>query len=113
MMRDVKSMGGPVPKDWYEAVVLATCAAFGLKKSQLLSRRRGAVSLSRPRQLAITLCMEHARSTYSSVGRFFNRDHSSIMYTRKKIIAELDIYEDTVRDLRRVMSNLKAPLIKK
>ncbi|MBI4800332.1 MAG: chromosomal replication initiator protein DnaA [Desulfarculus sp.] len=52
---------------------------YGLTSAVLTGRSRRQ-SITRPRNLALYLCRRHTEASYAELGRFFNRDHSTVMY---------------------------------
>jgi chromosomal replication initiator protein len=58
--------------------------AYGFSILELTGKsRRKAVS--RPRNLALYLCRRHTEASYASLGRLFNRDHSTVIYGVEQI----------------------------
>jgi chromosomal replication initiator protein len=58
--------------------------AYGFSIVELTGKsRRKAVS--RPRNLALYLCRRHTQASYASLGRLFNRDHSTVIYSVEQI----------------------------
>ncbi len=53
--------------------------AYGLTSVELTGKsRRKAVT--KPRNLALYLCRRHTEASFASLGRLFNRDHSTVIY---------------------------------
>jgi chromosomal replication initiator protein len=58
--------------------------AYGLSALELTGKSRRKV-ISRPRNLALYLCRCHTQASYASLGRLFNRDHSTVIYGVEQI----------------------------
>lgn len=69
-------------------ILTATAEAFGVKKDQILSRRRVAY-LARARQVAMYLIREMLKNSYPVIGRFFAMDHSTVIHAHRCIAAAL------------------------
>lgn len=67
-------------------ILSAVADASGVSEIHLLSRRR-ARGLARPRHIAIYLACERTAFSLPEIGRFFDRDHTSVMHGRR-IVAE-------------------------
>lgn len=65
-----------------QSVVAEAC---GIKVGDLLSVRRTA-TLTKPRHLAIWLCVECTGGSSMQIGRAFGRDHSTVLYAHKNFI---------------------------
>jgi chromosomal replication initiator protein len=52
---------------------------YGLEQA-LLGGKSRAQAVTKPRNLAMFLCRRHTDASYASIGRAFNRDHSTVMY---------------------------------
>lgn len=63
-------------------IVTATSEIFNIPVNDMMSRKRRA-DLVNARNHAILACLKYTRNGYSDIGRFFNRDHSTIMYVEK------------------------------
>lgn len=63
-----------------------TAAHFDLPVSEMKSPCRARKS-ARPRQVAIWLCRELLKEGWSSLGRRFNRDHTTAIYACRKVKA--------------------------
>ena len=58
----------------------AVCTHFGLTKEELLGKDRSQ-RIAVPRQLAIFLCRKLTETSSTDLGRAFNRNHSTILYS--------------------------------
>jgi len=62
-----------------ERVLEVVAKVYGIEKTILTSKSR-AKAITRPRNLGMFLCRRHTDASYASIGKFFNRDHSTVMY---------------------------------
>ena len=70
-------------------ILEAVADVSGVSEFFLLSSRRSR-ALARPRHIAMYLCCERTRFSLPEIGRFFDRDHTSVMHARRTIQAALD-----------------------
>jgi chromosomal replication initiator protein len=84
----------------------AVAADFGLKRETLLARdRRPAVALAR--QIAMFLARELTDKSLPAIGRSFGgRDHATVLHAHRKISAELDDNDETIRRVRGLRDRL-------
>jgi chromosomal replication initiator protein len=57
----------------------AVCDHFGLRMSDMASARRGR-DIAHPRQLAMYLAKTMTAKTLPTIGRLFDRDHTTVMH---------------------------------
>ena len=69
-------------------IINTTASVYGISVMELLSNRRRR-ELSEARQAAIYLALKHTKWGYADLGRFFNRDHTTVMYAEKKLAQEV------------------------
>jgi chromosomal replication initiator protein len=62
----------------------AVCVRFGLSRDQMQSPNRARI-VSRPRQIAMFLAREMTGLSLPRIGRYFARDHTTILYAARKI----------------------------
>lgn len=68
-----------------DAVIRATCAHYGLRKSEMMSPRRDRRYLD-PRSIAIYLCRVYAKISYPELGRAFgSRHHTTMIASFEKV----------------------------
>jgi len=74
---------------------------FDVSKDELLgtSRRKDIV---RPRQIAICLMRKEGQFSYPAIGKFFNKDHSTIMHSYRKIDDAIKENETILREFNAV-----------
>ncbi|MDR2982333.1 MAG: hypothetical protein LBV12_08825 [Puniceicoccales bacterium] len=75
-----------------EQIIVAVSQAFGVKISDLMAIERGDVVISDAR-FAAMLLMREGRRSYIAIGKFFSRDHSTIIHgvNRAKELIDLDL----------------------
>ena len=71
------------PNDVIRIIEVVT-SVTGVTELELLSRRRGE-RLIRARHIAATLMIEMTDMSYAEIGRALNRDHTTILYVKKKM----------------------------
>ncbi len=89
-----------------EAVLMTICKVTGLSDGELRSRQR-ARRLARPRQVACFLMSRVSSRSLMEIGRFMNRDHTTVMHANRTVREKLDagdeltctIYRDAKREL--------------
>ncbi len=65
------------------------CDTFKISRDDLISpSRKKEVALAR--KIAFYLCREYTKETYQSIGRAFNRNHSTVIYAVKTVKQALD-----------------------
>lgn len=80
-----KSEGEITPED----IIDATCKCFGVKKEDLLGKRKTR-EIVEPRQVCIYVMTEMLDLPLATIGNIFGgRDHTTIMYARDKVAAML------------------------
>lgn len=68
----------------FNMIVSAVCAEFDVSRTDLMSDRR-AKEFTLPRHVAVYLCKEKTLRSLPVIGRFFRRDHSSVIKSCRKI----------------------------
>lgn len=72
-----------------EVVVKALSEHFGVKPEDLLGKSQMR-EFALPRQVAMYLCREGLKMPFQAIGKFFGRDHSTVMSSVKQIQKEID-----------------------
>ncbi len=67
-----------------EKIIFIVSTVYGIRKEDLLGKSQ-AQEYSLPRQIAMYLCRQHLRLPYQKIGRFFGRDHSTVMTSIQQI----------------------------
>jgi len=62
-----------------EQILALVAQVYGLEKTLLIGKSRKR-AVTRPRNIALYLCRRHTDQSFASLGRAFNRDHSTVMY---------------------------------
>jgi chromosomal replication initiator protein len=84
-----------------DAIVLAVASHYGITREQLKGKRR-TNSVALPRQVAMYLMRRQTTLSLSEIGRFFDRDHTTVIHACSKIerlLAEDRTMKDTVERL--------------
>lgn len=62
-----------------ERVLEVLAKVYGLEAATITGKSR-AKTITRTRNLGMFLCRRHTEASYASIGKVFNRDHSTVMY---------------------------------
>ena len=91
-----------------ELVVRYTCRYYGVEENQLRGRQRSK-NISEPRQVAMYLIRQMADMSLEDIGKFFNRDHSTVKYALTAIQDALALDGNGMKDkLQDIMRNIEA-----
>lgn len=94
------------PLPTMQEIVRACAEHFSLPTSRI--RGNSAIgSIIRARHVAMFLCRVDARRSYTEIGRFFGRDHTTVMGADRKIFALREsgdrVVEDDLKQVRRLL----------
>ena len=73
----------------FDDIVDAVCAEYRVAKIDVLSDRRAA-KLARPRHVAMYLCSQKTKRSFPIIGKYFRRDHSTIMQNCRRLAAKME-----------------------
>ena len=91
-----------------DLVVRYVCRYYGVEESQLKGRQRSR-NISEPRQVAMYLIRQMAGLSQDDVGKFFQRDHSTVVYTVEKVEKELSVAGSGMENkLQDIIRNIEA-----
>lgn len=76
-------------------ICLATAEYFNVPYLDMMGRKRRS-DLVNARRHAMFACLKFTRNGYSNIGRFFDRDHSTVMYSEKEVNKVLHTNKDVV-----------------
>lgn len=65
-------------------IVAATADVYGISITDLMSNRRSP-EFTEARHAAMLLAGRCTKWSYPEIGRFFDRDHTTVMYAKKKL----------------------------
>lgn len=94
------------PRITVSAIQRVVCQHFGVSHNELMSNRRDN-RICNPRAIAMYLARELTTHGYPTLGKFFGRDHSSVMHAVRKIeltVKRGDPLADQVANLRGVLT---------
>ena len=79
-----------VSKATYDAdkIIEQVCKYFNISKNQLLSKSRKQ-EISYARQIAMYLLDNMLEMPYTSIGKLFGKDHSTVIYCKNKVLQDL------------------------
>ena len=69
-------------------IIEIVCKFYGLKKEEILSRRR-TKNIAEARQVAMYLITEYLNIPLDAIGSIFGKDHSTVIYAKNKIIEDM------------------------
>ena len=92
-----------LPDDKTREVMFLTARVFGVPVSTLGKRTRLG-SVNDARQVAMYLMYKTTGKTVSTVGRMFNRNHSTVIHARRKVsdIIGMGIEKDYISKIRKI-----------
>jgi len=85
-----------VPGHRAETIVHVVAQHYGITREQLKGKRRTA-SVALPRQMAMSLMRRQTTLSLSEIGRFFDRDHTTVIHACDKI-ERLKVTDRQMRD---------------
>ncbi len=88
-----------------EEIIQSVAQTWGIHTTDLLSDRR-ARHHTLPRHVAFTLVRRHTGLSFPEIGRWFNKDHSSIQHGVRKIEAEVLVNTSLRKILLRIEEDL-------
>jgi len=105
-IRDILSDNQPLPIT-VERIINEVARTYGVTANDIRSQKRAA-QISNARQVAMYVVREITQMSMSAVGEEFgNRDHSTVVYTLKKVEKEMardrhykEIVEDIINNIR-------------
>lgn len=80
-------------------------AFYGVDLKHMLSHRRRDV---RVRQVAMYMCYDLTRHSYPSLGRIFNRDHTTILHATRKIEAAMAADPEFAAEIKQIEAAVRA-----
>jgi chromosomal replication initiator protein len=72
-----------------EGVVKILANHFGIKIEDIMGKSRQS-EIAMPRQIAMFVCREILKMPFQAIGKFFERDHSTVMSSVKQILKEIE-----------------------
>lgn len=105
-IREVVSDTRPEPIK-IEQIITEVARTYNVSEGDILSTRRTA-DLVKARQVAMYIARETTELPYSSIGEAFGKNHTTVLYTEKKVkeMMKENSYEKTV--IEDIIKNLKA-----
>ncbi len=91
-----------------ERIQRAVCDVLHVAPVEMRSRRRAA-NLVRARQLAMYVARQQTDLSLAEIARGFDRDHSTVLHSIRRVTHELEPGSDIHRALERVNSRLHSP----
>jgi len=76
-----------------QAIIARTAREFGVSPDHLTGRKRNQ-EIVRPRHVAMYLAFKMTRETATSIGKAFNRDHTTVLHAIGKVEALITRDED-------------------
>lgn len=73
----------------FDKILDAVCDEFGADRDDVLSDRRCSAVMM-PRHIAMYLCLRKTRRSFFVIGKYFRRDHSTIMQNCRRLAAKME-----------------------
>lgn len=89
-----------------DLVIRYVCRYYGVEEEPLRGRRRSK-NISEPRQLAMYLIRQLTSTSLEDIGKYFNRDHSTVKYALRAVEAAITPGSEIERKLRDIMDNIE------
>lgn len=97
--------GGAMHHPTVKGIQKAVEEYYNISHAELVGKKRSA-NITKARQIAIYLCYELVDITGSAIGEEFNRDHSTVIYSRKLIedkLKESRDYREMIETIRQMI----------
>lgn len=89
-----------------ESIISEVCNMWDVTRDQIMSRNR-TQPLAFSRQVAMSLCRQHARMSLQEIGELFNgRDHTTAIYAQDRVDAEMAKSERVTAIIQTIIKNL-------
>ncbi len=79
---------------------------FGLGDNTIVSKKKDKV-YAYPRQVAMTICHELTKLSYTDIGKEFDRTHATVMHNIKKMREEMETNLDTYNMVQDLIKNIQ------
>ena len=73
----------------FDKILDIVCDEFGADRDDVLSDRRCSAVMT-PRHVAMYLCLRKTRRSFFVIGKYFRRDHSTIMQNCRRLAAKME-----------------------
>lgn len=84
-------------------LIAAAEREYEISEGDLLRKTR-ATPYPEARQLVMYICRENLKLSWSHIGRAFKVDHSTVIYSVKKMTVWLSLYEETQYHYSRILT---------
>lgn len=84
---------------------------YGVTSAEIISKKR-TMPLSAQRQMTMLIIKELTRSPLTEIGRFFSRDHATVIHSIRAAKARMDVYPEARKEYVSLIGLLKAPSLK-
>jgi len=92
-----------------EKIIETVCKYFSLQKEDLIGRKRNK-EIVEPRQICIYLMWSMLTIPLSTIGQIFNRDHTTIIHARDKILEQIKTSSPTKKIINEITKLIKDSL---
>ncbi len=90
-------------------IVEIVAESMGVSINDIMSKKRNR-EYCYPRQISICLIAEFCREKTTAIGRFFDRDHSTVVHTRRYIYGLCDTYPEELDMLNLLREKVRTTL---
>jgi chromosomal replication initiator protein len=94
----------------HDQIIAAVANYFGITVTQLLSRDTSQPTVQR-RHIAMYLCYHELQASYPQVGKWFDRDHTTVMYGVHRIERSHD--PRITQNINQIIEKLQCPVDKR
>jgi chromosomal replication initiator protein len=89
-----------------DGVVKMVATHFGIKKEDVLGKAQSK-EIALPRKIAMYVCREVLKMPFQAIGKFFDRDHSTVMSSVKQMQGQLDAKNEEILEATAIASRVK------
>lgn len=90
----------------FENITSVTASYFKVNVNDITGSSRSQ-KISNARQLSIYLCRELTNQSYENIGEFFNRKHTTVMYSYEQTKNKINLQKDISASVREIKQALK------
>jgi len=88
-----------------EIIVREVAKYFQVEEPTIVGKNKSK-EVALPRQISMYLIRELIQSSFPEIGRYFNRDHSTVMHSVNKIEDEIRVNEELRNEIKDIRKNI-------
>lgn len=94
-----------------ERIVQTVAETYGIRLEDIFNKNQTREFVT-PRQVAMFLCRQNLKMSFTKIGDYFKRDHSTVMSGIKRVRQELNVADsDIAADLNTILKKLQVPAL--